>query len=115
MDTLQDDSHFHCIEHCQYIYIYLPDLDDGDLQLVGGITFNQGRLEVCMNGAWGSVCDSDIFTAIVACRQLGLLQVEGQFILSEYGSEVWEGDKVVVCNSLYVTRKSGISRPCPCP
>ena len=37
-----------------------------------------------MNGAWGSVCDSDdIFTtdeAIVACRQLGLLQVEGQLI-----------------------------------
>ena len=55
--------------------------NDGDLQLVGGITINQGRLEVCMNGAWGSVCDSeDIFTtdeAIVACRQLGLLQVEG--------------------------------------
>ena len=52
--------------------------NDGDLQLVGGITINQGRLEVCMNGAWGSVCDSDdIFTtdeAIVACRQLGLLQ-----------------------------------------
>ena len=36
---------------------------------------------MCMNGAWGSVCDSDdIFTAIVACGQLGLLQVEGQFI-----------------------------------
>ena len=56
--------------------------NDGDIQLVGGITFNQGRLEVCMNGAWGSVCDSDdIFTtdeAIVACRQLELLQ--GQFI-----------------------------------
>ena len=34
-----------------------------------------------MNGAWGSVCDSDdIVTDIVACRQLGLLQVEGQFI-----------------------------------
>ena len=39
-----------------------------------------------MNRAWGTVCDSDgIFTtdeAIVACRQLGLLQVEGQFIYS---------------------------------
>ena len=35
-----------------------------------------------MNGAWGSVCDSGgVFTtdeAIVACRQLGLLQSEGQ-------------------------------------
>ena len=35
-----------------------------------------------MNGAWGSVCDSGgVFTtdeAVVACRQLGLLQSEGQ-------------------------------------
>ena len=70
-----------------YIVTESSSCNDGDLQLVGGITFNQGRLEVCMNGAWGSVCDSDdIFTAIVACRQLGLLQVEGQFIFIR----VWE-------------------------
>ena len=34
-----------------------------------------------MNGAWGSVCDSgEGFTtdeAMVACRELGILQVEG--------------------------------------
>ena len=45
---------------------------------------NQGRLEVCVNGAWGSVCDSrGVFTtteAVVACRQLGILQVEGNTI-----------------------------------
>ena len=55
---------------------------DGELRLVGAITSNQGRLEVCMNGAWGSVCDSQgVFTkdeAKVACRQLDTLQVEGQ-------------------------------------
>ena len=55
---------------------------DGDLRLTGGATSNQGRLEVCLNGAWGSVCDSrDSFTtaeAKAACRQLGLLQVEGE-------------------------------------
>ena len=36
---------------------------------------------MCINSAWGSVCDSDgVFTedeAKVACRQLGILQVEG--------------------------------------
>ena len=55
--------------------------NDGDLRLTGAVTTNQGRLEVCMNGAWGSVCDSQgLFTtdeAKVACRQLGKLQVEG--------------------------------------
>ena len=54
---------------------------DGEMRLSGATTFNQGRLETCMNGAWGSVCDSKgIFTtdeAKVACRQLGKLQVEG--------------------------------------
>ena len=54
---------------------------DGELRLVGSVTTNQGRLEVCMNGAWGSICDSEgVFTkdeAKVACRQLGKLQVEG--------------------------------------
>ena len=55
--------------------------NDGDVRLVAGSTLNKGRLEVCMNSAWGSVCDSvEVFTrdeAKVACRQLGMLQVEG--------------------------------------
>ena len=55
---------------------------DGELRLSGAALTNQGRLEVCVNGAWGSVCDSQgVFTtdeAKVACRQLGILQVEGE-------------------------------------
>ena len=54
---------------------------DNAIRLVGGISSNQGRLEVCMNSAWGSVCDSaGVFTsdeAKVVCKQLGILQVEG--------------------------------------
>ena len=54
------------------------------IRLMGGDKSNEGRLEVCMNNAWGSVCDSaGIFTndeAKVACRQLGLLQVEGEVL-----------------------------------
>ena len=46
----------------------------GELRLVDGATNNTGRLEVCYNGEWGTVCD-DLFNdlaASVACRQLGL-------------------------------------------
>ena len=59
--------------------------NDGDVRLTGGSTFNQGRLEVCVNSAWGSVCDSKgVFTraeAEVACRQLGILQDEGWYFI----------------------------------
>ncbi len=47
----------------------------GDIRLVGGASEMQGRVEVCNNGVWGTVCD-DAFgdpDAQVACRQLGYL------------------------------------------
>ena len=52
---------------------------DGDLRLMGGIVDTEGRVEICINRAWGSVCDAG-FTreeATVVCRQLGQLQDEG--------------------------------------
>ena len=46
---------------------------DGTIQLAGGPTSHQGRVEVCLSQEWGSVCDSNWTTADanVACRQLG--------------------------------------------
>ena len=45
----------------------------GTIRLVGGTSSLEGRVEVCVNGLWGTVC-SDGWTARdanVACKQLG--------------------------------------------
>ena len=53
---------------------------DGDIQLVGGSAENEGRVELCFNRAWGSVCGGyfsstwDVSGAAVVCRQLGYLE-----------------------------------------
>ena len=46
---------------------------DGDLRLRGGTTFREGRLEICYERQWGTVCDNnwEAQDAQVACRQLG--------------------------------------------
>ncbi len=46
---------------------------DGEIRLVGGANATLGAVQVCMNNAWGSVCNDrfGINDATVVCRQLG--------------------------------------------
>ena len=47
---------------------------DGDIRLADGVVTNEGRVEVCVNGEWGTICDHNwgAAEAHVVCNQLGL-------------------------------------------
>ena len=51
----------------------------GDIRLVGGATDSTGRLEICVLGMWGSVCNRFQYwgpdNARVVCRQLGFSDI----------------------------------------
>ena len=55
-------------------FFYVGSCDEnGKLRLVDGGRPYQGRVEICIEGVWGTICD-DLFSAIeaqVVCRQLG--------------------------------------------
>ena len=50
--------------------------DNGTVRLIEGRSANEGRVEICANEMWGTICDTDgswgAEEATVICRQLGL-------------------------------------------
>ena len=52
---------------------YSTACNQGAIRLIGGTDDREGRVEVCNQNQWGSVCDVswDMNDANVACRQAG--------------------------------------------
>ena len=51
-----------------------PGCRDGEVSLIGGSRRHEGRVEICINETWGTVCDNTFneSDAKVVCLQLGL-------------------------------------------
>ena len=56
-------------------YVQRAQCTDGEVRLVNGDASYEGRVEVCVNEAWGTVCsdDWDNTEAQIVCIQLGYL------------------------------------------
>lgn len=56
--------------------------DTGDIRLISsGASNREGRLEICISGVWGNICNDtwSVVESQVACRQLGF-SIAGIFI-----------------------------------
>ena len=69
----------------------------GQVRLVGG-NATAGRVEICIDGTWGTVCDDEwgINEARVVCRQLGLP------FLSEHLCSILTASDGVVIGTLFM-------------
>ena len=72
VQELKNESFF---IYCLLFPVFAPGAGEcvhGEVRLVGGNVSSEGRVEVCIAGYWGTVCD-DRFAqvdAIVVCRSL---------------------------------------------
>eukprot|EP00731_Ephydatia_muelleri_P037026 Em0380g6a len=74
---------------CQATTTAAGNCSDGSLRLQGGTSALNGRVELCLNNAWGTICDQGFDTddATVICQQLGFANTNATaFRMAAFGS-----------------------------
>ena len=54
------------------------------IRLVGGSSYNEGRVEILYNGVWGTICSDgwNLNNGIVICRSIGLSGANSYYVSS---------------------------------
>ena len=67
--------------YCIFLDPTLNDCIEGEIRLANNSAENKGRVEICVDGFWGTMCPNNSFTlnANIICKQLGF---------SEYGNSI---------------------------
>jgi len=87
-----------------------PTFTDTLIRLVGGSSYNEGRVEVNYNGEWGTVCDDgwDDTDAGVVCRQLGFGSSGRAVRSAGFG----QGSGLVLLNKVFCTGNESMLARC---